>query len=184
MADGTHLNILTEVVASMRAQQETQQKYLEELVSQVSNLSVKIQTLIEAKELEPEGRPPGHGNYNNNIGNEYGGLNMRLVKLEFPRFEGADPAGWIYRANQFFNYHNTQNQRKVLLASFHMEGRALVWFQDLEESGALTSWDALVKAMLTRFGPNAYDDPMEALTRLRQTTTVENYKSQFECVSL
>ena len=48
-----------------------------------------------------------------------------------------------------------------------MEDEALVWFQDAEESGIFTSWDSFVKALHTRFGSSAYDDPMEALTKLR-----------------
>ena len=34
-----------------------------------------------------------------------------------------------------------------------------------------------------RFGSTAYDDPMESLTRLRQTTSVAMYKAQFEVFS-
>lgn len=34
-----------------------------------------------------------------------------------------------------------------------------------------------------RFGPTAYDDPMEALTRLKQTTSIAVYKAQFEALS-
>ena len=34
-----------------------------------------------------------------------------------------------------------------------------------------------------RFGSTAYDDPMEVLTRLRQTTIVVVYKAEFEAVS-
>ena len=37
--------------------------------------------------------------------------------------------------------------------------------------------------MLTRFGSTTYDDPMEALTRLRQTSTVALYKGEFEALA-
>ncbi|XP_075666089.1 uncharacterized protein LOC142635932 [Castanea sativa] len=37
--------------------------------------------------------------------------------------------------------------------------------------------------MQVRFGTNAYDDPMEMLTRLRQTASVTTYKTQFEILS-
>ena len=57
-----------------------------------------------------------------------------------------------------------------MMTSFHMEGEALVWFQEGEEAGVFGNWEALIQAMLTRFGSTAYDDPMEALTRLRQTS--------------
>jgi hypothetical protein len=42
--------------------------------------------------------------------------------------------------------------------------------------------DAFVQALLVRFGP-AYDDPMEALMRLRQTSSIAAYTSQFEALS-
>ena len=70
-----------------------------------------------------------------------------------------------------------------MMASFHMEGEALVWFQEGEEAGVFGNWEALIQAMLTRFGSTAYDDPMEALTRLRQTSTVALYKGEFEALA-
>ena len=69
------------------------------------------------------------------------------------------------------------------MASFHMDGEALVWFQDCEASGVFVAWESFVEALLIRFGSSAYEDPMEALTRLRQTINVINYKGQFEALS-
>ena len=40
-----------------------------------------------------------------------------------------------------------------------------------------------MEALLTRFGNVAYKDPMESLTRLKQTTNVVIYKGQFEALS-
>ena len=65
----------------------------------------------------------------------------------------------------------------------HMEGEALVWFQEGEDAGVFGTWEALVQAMLIQFGSTAYDDPMEALTRLRQTSTVALYKGEFEALA-
>ena len=64
----------------------------------------------------------------------------RSVRLEFPRFSGEDPIGWVYKANQNFKYYNTPAAEKLMLASFHMEGEALVWFQDSEEVGLFADW--------------------------------------------
>lgn len=64
-----------------------------------------------------------------------------------------------------------------------MEGRALTWFQDLDESSMLPDWESFVRALWVRFGPSCCDDPMKALTWLRQTSTVEEYKLQFEVLS-
>ena len=70
-----------------------------------------------------------------------------------------------------------------MMSSFHMDGEALVWFQEGEDAGVFGNWEALVQALLIRFGSIAYDDPMEALTRLRQTSTVALYKGEFEILS-
>ena len=43
-----------------------------------------------------------------------------------------------------------------MMASFHMEGEALVWFQEGDEAGVFGNWEALIQAMLTRFGSTAY----------------------------
>ena len=53
-------------------------------------------------------------------------------------------------------------------------------FQDSEELGIFTSWDSFVKALHTRFGSSTYDDPMEVLIKLRQTSYVLVYKGQFK----
>ena len=37
-------------------------------------------------------------------------------KLDFPRFNGDDPTGWIYRAEQYFSMYNTFDVNKVPLA--------------------------------------------------------------------
>jgi len=59
------------------------------------------------------------------------------VRLEFPKFSGEDPASWVYKANQYFKYYSTPIIEELMLASFHMEGEALIWFQDSEEAGLL-----------------------------------------------
>jgi hypothetical protein len=68
------------------------------------------------------------------------------------------------------------------MASFHMEGEALIWFQDADESSQFPTWDAFVQSLLTHFCPT-YDDPLEALMRLRQSSSVAEYTSQFEALS-
>ena len=91
----------------------------------------------------------------------------RPITLEFPRFFGEDPVSWVYKANQYFKYYNTPIGEKLILASFHMEGEALIWFQDSEEEEIFVDWESLVQALHIKFGATTYDDPMETMTRLR-----------------
>ena len=105
------------------------------------------------------------------------------MKLDFPRFSGEEPASWVYKANQYFRYYSTPIGEKLMVASFHMEGEALIWFQESEEIRVFCDWESLGQVMHVRFGTTAYDDPMETLTRLGQTTIVAVYNAQFEVLS-
>ena len=69
------------------------------------------------------------------------------------------------------------------MASYHFDGEALIWFQDVEQIGGFASWEVFVKALQTCFGVATYDDPMKALTRLRQTSIVVSYKGNFKILS-
>lgn len=86
----------------------------------------------------------------------------------------------IYKVQHFLAFRNTLAQHKVRLVSFHMEGKALTWFQELEELGQIGDWDALSTDLLASFGPSGYDDSVETLSRLRQYGIVGKYKDQFE----
>ena len=48
--------------------------------------------------------------------------------------------------------------------------------------GPLT-WDEFTNAIQLWFGPTDYEDPSEALTRLKQTTTIAAYQEAFERLS-
>ena len=48
--------------------------------------------------------------------------------------------------------------------------------------GPLT-WDEFTKAVQLWFGPTDYEDPSEALTRIKQTTTIAAYQEAFEKLS-
>ena len=82
------------------------------------------------------------------------------LKLEVPRFDGTDPIGWIFKVNQFFDYHRTPKHKRLQIASFYMEGRALSWFQWMSSNAQFTSWSAFIQALQTRFTVSQYEDPI------------------------
>ncbi|XP_011027642.1 PREDICTED: transposon Ty3-G Gag-Pol polyprotein [Populus euphratica] len=104
-------------------------------------------------------------------------------KLSFPKFSGNDPTGWVYKAEQFFEFQNIANDQRVQLASFHLEGLALQWHRWLTKYKGTLTWLEFTAAFLHRFGPTEYEDPSEALTRYRQVTTVAAYQEAFEGLS-
>ena len=105
------------------------------------------------------------------------------LKLYFPKFNGEDPIGWVYRAEQYFEFQNIRAAQRVLLAAFHLEGIALQWFRWLTKFRGPLTWEELTQAISLRFSPTEYEDPSEALTRLKQTSTVAVYQEAFERLS-
>ncbi|KAL5819225.1 hypothetical protein ACOSQ4_023067 [Xanthoceras sorbifolium] len=101
-------------------------------------------------------------------------------KLTFPNFNGEDPTKWIYKAEQFFKFKNITPYQQVQLVSFHLEGIALQW---LTKFGGPLTWVEFTTAVYLRFEPTDYEDPSNALTRLKQTTTVEACQESFEKLS-
>ena len=188
---GTRYSQLAESLAAVKQNQEqyqqnhnSLQQVVEGLAHQLEVVASNVQTLVQMKTKHNSGDSEGSKRQMTNpLFEDNGGIQTRAVRLDFPKFNGEDPSGWVYRADQFFNYHQTNPHHRVLLASFHMEGKALVWFQDIEAAGGISSWEGFVRALQTRFGSSPYEDPMEALIRLKQTSTVEDYKSQFEALS-
>jgi hypothetical protein len=114
---------------------------------------------------------------------EGGGIQAKAVQLEFPKFDGADPSDWVLKAQQFFSYGQIAESQKVPISAFHMEGRALQWYNWLMESAPVANWEEFVVALKTRFAPSTYDDPVGAFTKLLQSSTVEDYQYQFEILS-
>lgn len=47
---------------------------------------------------------------------------LSVKKVELPMFNGDDPAGWIARAEVYFNVQNTTPEIKVNLAQLCMDG--------------------------------------------------------------
>ncbi|KAJ8762999.1 hypothetical protein K2173_023204 [Erythroxylum novogranatense] len=105
------------------------------------------------------------------------------LNLSFPKFNGEDPPGWIFRAEQYFAYQGINVEQRMPLASFHLEGLALQWFRWFTKFRGPLSWTEFTRALLQRFGPTEYEDPAEALSRLKQITTVEAYQDAFKRLS-
>ncbi|GJZ55399.1 retrotransposon gag domain, retroviral aspartyl protease [Tanacetum coccineum] len=80
-----------------------------------------------------------------------------IMKMEFPKFKGGDPRGWILKAEKYFCYYHTPNEQKVKVASMYLEGDALDLF-----------------AWITEF-----QNPDEHFCGVKQTGTVQEYRQEF-----
>ena len=177
----------TEKIAALSKASEQHEQTLQEIQKQLQAINVFMQRMVEAEEKKQRSSNLGSKGLlvNSNLGvSEPSSMNLiKNLKLEFPRFQGEDPTCWLYRARQFFSYNHTPEHQQVMMVSYHLVGEALIWFQNAEQAGGFASWEVFVQVLQTRFGATAYDDPMEALTRLKQTSTMVAYKGNFEILS-
>lgn len=118
------------------------------------------------------------------------GMETRLTKIGFPRFDGTELREWIYRCEQFFMLDGTPPEMKVRLASLHMVGTALQWHHIFVSNrfGNFPSWPEYIVAVSARFG-ETYDDPLAELVGLKQSgdlviVYLENFEKTLTWLSL
>nr|GEX18039.1 hypothetical protein [Tanacetum cinerariifolium] len=105
------------------------------------------------------------------------------LKLFFPQFSGEDPQGWVYQAEQYFEFQKVAEGDRIALASFYLDEIALQWHRWYTKAQGPVTWAEFTKALLVQFGPTDYEDPSEALHRLKQSTTVVIYQETYERLS-
>jgi hypothetical protein len=173
MAEGTKFTQLSEQVTLLKgdttglkdsqARQERDTAAIREIQHQQQQETTEIresqhrtQQLIEALtqqigQLTEEGEHNIRRRHDNPLFDNQGAIQGRTIRLEFPRFDGSEESEWILRAQQFFDYYLTPEHQRVQLASFHMEGKALTWYQWLRDSEALGTWAEFIDALKVRF---------------------------------
>ncbi|XP_042963178.1 uncharacterized protein LOC122297221 [Carya illinoinensis] len=159
---------------------------LEAVLQQLNNLATSYEQLAVQSTNQVRGEESSRvqGQFNQNpLFEGNGGIHARSLRLDFPKFDGTEPMEWILKAQQFFAYFKTPEDQKLQIAFFHMEGKALSWYCCLMDSGPIGGCDEFISALKVCFGPSTYEDPVGAFTKLRQTTTVEEYKTEFEVLS-
>ncbi|CAL1405272.1 unnamed protein product [Linum trigynum] len=109
----------------------------------------------------------------------------RQTTIEFPRFtRHEDPSGWMSRVEKYFKYQGISEEQKVVLASFHLEGDANQWVmwleEEFEQSGKEMWWEDFRDEFWKRYGASEKAAGHEALAKIKQTGTVEDYQQTFE----
>lgn len=66
------------------------------------------------------------------------------------------------------------------LEAYHLEGEAQFWYQLMKEEEEHVSWDTLKEGLHVRSGPTHIEDFFGDLTKLTQTRTIREYRSQFK----
>jgi hypothetical protein len=108
---------------------------------------------------------------------------IRAVKLDFPRFDGKNVLNWIFKAEQFFEYHNTPDSDRLVISSVHLDHDVVPWYQMNQRTHPFRSWHEFTRALEMDFGPSAYECPRAALFKLNQSGSVGDYYTEFNTLA-
>lgn len=102
-----HLETLQTQVNQHHAKFITIKADIGELKTDVQEMKDMLRTLVNQQHHPP---PPPPFNLEANLEMENHDprrFNNRGVKLDFPHFQGINPAAWLFKANHYFDFHQT-----------------------------------------------------------------------------
>ncbi|VFR02874.1 unnamed protein product [Cuscuta campestris] len=100
-------------------------------------------------------------------------------KVEFPKFSGGDPRGWVLKAEKYFRYYGTSEEDKVEIAAMHPEGDALDLFSWISAERTLLYWEEFIKIIEEHYEPPEYLNPDEHFVLIKQTGSVQDYRQEW-----
>lgn len=98
-----------------------------------------------------------------------------FLRLELPRFDGSDASGWIFRIQEYFDYHNTPDDQRIKVVAFNLEGKASDWYQLMKGNHMLSTWPDFLDTVRLRFGPSQFEDFHGKLSKLTQQGSVSDF---------
>lgn len=109
-----------------------------------------------------------------------GSVQTKYTRIDFPKFFGDDPSGWICNCERFFEFNHTEEDHKVMLVVVHLDDKTIQWYQWFEKTQPAITWKKFMYGLQLRFGANAFENATGELTKLRQNSTVRAYQKRFE----
>ncbi|XP_024196009.1 uncharacterized protein LOC112199191 [Rosa chinensis] len=107
---------------------------------------------------------------------------MKQMRLEFSTFGGGDPVEWLNKAEQYFEFYQIPEERKLSIATMHLTDKASDrWYMFRHEFPH--TWQGLADLLMREFSSYNRSEYQAALARMSQTGSVEHYKEQFTKLS-
>ncbi|XP_024196010.1 uncharacterized protein LOC112199194 [Rosa chinensis] len=107
---------------------------------------------------------------------------MKQMLLEFSSFGGGDPVEWLNKAEQYFEFYQIPEERKLSIATMHLTDKASDrWYMFRHEFPH--TWQGLADLLMREFSSYNRSEYQAALARMSQTGSVEHYKEQFTKLS-
>ncbi|KAL5844111.1 hypothetical protein ACOSQ4_010069 [Xanthoceras sorbifolium] len=158
---------------------------MKDLTMGLQTLDAKVEQHIRRIQLPPPPipSPPPVGQHSQaplSLNFSEAAPQMKSMRLDVPRFSGANPTAWVSRIQRYFDYYNTPDPQRLIIASFHLDGDALDWFDWMSKNHLIFRWHEFLLVIEKHFGPSEYEDHFGKLSKLVQTNALSDYQHQFE----
>lgn len=100
--------------------------------------------------------------------------------MEFPRFGGEDPRGWLRKCHRYFMLNPMTDAEKILLESMHLDKRVEYWYMDNIEGREFMGWTVFSNIVMERFSEPERENLIGDFNNLVQEGSVEEYRENFE----
>ena len=165
-------------------QLESNQQQLATILTQLNMMNSEINSLKKQKSPMMNHGESSHNNRETYDDHEEGDMETPwwsrnsskwpYSKVEFPKYEGGDPRGWILKAEKYFHYYQTPEDLKVDIAATNLEGDALDTFSWVSSGRTVRYWDELVKVFQEQFGPTEFQIQMYIFVASGKSVRGEN----------
>lgn len=107
---------------------------------------------------------------------------MRQMKLELASFGGGDPIEWLHKLEQFYEFYQVPEDRKLAIAVMHLVDKAADrWFMFKHEFPQ--TWRGLSELLMREFSAHNFGEYQAALAKIYQVGSVDVYMDQFTKLS-
>ncbi|KAD1690211.1 hypothetical protein E3N88_42456 [Mikania micrantha] len=180
-AAGKQANELEAIRTAAAKNAENMVSMKEQLEAQMNQILQSLQS-IGNNSHSPHNSDSTHNGFGSS---NYNGSNCtRFTKMEFPKFNGENVEGWLYKVEHFFMIDSTPEHLKVRYAIVHLEDMALLWHQSFVQSRGGTieemGWVEYKKFITLRFAEVLGQDAMGSLANLKQTGNLKEFCKQFD----
>jgi hypothetical protein len=102
------------------------------------------------------------------------------LKLEFPRFDGDNPVGWLGQAEKCFTLAATPLDQRVHLAEIFLTGKVDHWLRSTGVNTDELSWLEFASMISNRFAAKTSLELIDSFKHTDQNSYVSSYIDTFE----
>ncbi|WMV09979.1 hypothetical protein MTR67_003364 [Solanum verrucosum] len=104
------------------------------------------------------------------------------ASVELGRFRGDNLEAWIFQAERYFDFYRIEEDQRLTMASFFLDGEALEWYRWLFRNNQLVDWPHFAEKVRIGFKQTGLESAGGRLAKLRQVTTVSDLQGRFEAI--